>query len=365
VTNPDHEGEIPSGVVCLADYERLAAERLDANAWAYFAGGAGDQITLRANRDAFDRTALLPRVLRPCAGGSTRLELLGRSYAHPIMVGPVAYQKLAHPGGECATAIAASALDAGMVVSSLATQSLEEIAAVAGPRRWLQLYLHHDRTHTLDLTRRAEAAGYEALVVTVDAPVSGVRNEEQRVGFHLPPGLSAVNTADYPPPPPPRDTESLVFDYFMRIAPGWDDVGWLAGQTQLPVLIKGILHPDDAELAIGHGAAGLIVSNHGGRTLDTVPATIDVLPAIAARVGQRVPILMDGGIRRGTDVFKAIALGADAVLIGRPIVFGLAVAGPRGVAHVLRLLRDELEIAMALCGCRTLADIDREHVLTG
>jgi len=365
VTDPSHiRDEIPAGVVCLSDYERLAQQRLDANAWAYFAGGAGDEITLRDNRSAFDRIQLLPRVLRKCAGGNTRLELLGQPFTHPILVAPIAYQKLAHPGGECATAMAADALEAGFVVSTLATQSLEEIADAAGQRRWLQLYVQADRAHTLDLVRRAEASGYEAIVVTVDAPVSGVRNREQRVGFRLPADMCAVNTANYAVPPRPAATQSLAFDYFMAIAPDWADIAWLASETRLPVIVKGILHPDDADLAIGHGAAAIIVSNHGGRTLDTVPATIDTLPAITVRVAGRVPVLVDGGIRRGTDVFKAIALGASAVLIGRPIVFALAVAGPRGVAHVLRLLRDELEIAMSLCGCATLADIKRDHLFT-
>jgi len=364
VTDPTRKlAEIPAGVANLADYERLAAQRLDANAWAYLSGGAGDEITARWNREAFDRIGLSPRVLRGGPGGHTRLELFGQTFVHPILIAPVAYQRLAHPDGESGTAVAAAALDAGLVLSTLASETLEQVAATAGPRRWLQLYVQAERAHTLDLVARAEAAGYEALVVTVDAPVNGARDRERRAGFHLPPGIVAANLANYLAPAPTATPSSMVFDHFMAVAPSWSDIDWLAAQTRLPLVLKGILHADDAELAIAHGAAGIVVSNHGGRTLDTLPATIEVLPGIADRVGGRVPVLMDGGIRRGTDVFKALASGASAVMVGRPIVYGLAVAGVRGVAHVLRLLRDEFEIAMALTGCATLADIRREHLI--
>jgi 4-hydroxymandelate oxidase len=356
-------GEGAQALVSLADYERLAEQRLDANAWAYFAGGAGDEITVRWNRECFDRTALLPRVLRMGAGGHTRVELLGRTFEHPILIAPLAHQRLAHADGERGTAIAAAAQDAGIVVSTLASTTLEDVAAVAGPRRWFQLYFQAERAVTLDLVHRAEAAGYEALVVTVDAPVSGARNREQRIGFRLPDGVSAVNLANYAPGAPPAGIGSVVFDHFVPMAPRWEDIDWLAASTRLPVLLKGILTPDDAVLAIEHGAAGVIVSNHGGRTLDTLPASFAVLPAIVDRVAGRAPILVDGGIRRGTDVLKCIACGASAVLIGRPVVYGLAVAGTRGVAHVLRILRDELELAMALTGCMTLADANRDLLM--
>ncbi|MFA5898172.1 MAG: alpha-hydroxy acid oxidase [Hyphomicrobium sp.] len=354
---------IPPDAVNLADYEGLAAERLDPNAWAYVAGGAGDENTIRWNREALTRLQLNPRIMRGRPGGNTRVEILGHTYAHPILVAPVAYQRLAHPDGESATAAAAAAQDAGFVLSMLASQTLESVSETAGPRRWLQLYMLAQRDDTLDLVRRAEAAGYEALVLTVDAPVSGVRDRERRSSFALPAGITAVNLAGYAPACPPDTYTSLIFDHFVSLAPNWSDIEWLAGQTRLPLILKGVLHPDDAELAIVHGAAGIIVSNHGGRTLDTVPATIDVLPAVADRVAGRIPVLMDGGIRRGTDVFKAIASGATAILVGRPIVYGLAVAGPFGVAHILKLLRDELEIAMALAGCSTLADIGPTHLI--
>jgi 4-hydroxymandelate oxidase len=343
-------------VVCLADYERLAEQRLDANAWAYIAGGAGDEITVRWNREAFERTALLPRVLRGGPGGNTRIELLGRTFEHPILVAPLAHQRLAHPDGECATAQAAAAQDAGLVVSTLSSRTMEDVAAAAGPRRWFQLYFQPERRHTQDLVSRAEAAGYEAIVVTVDAPLSGLRNREQRIDFRFPEGVSAANLAHYPASPPTAQVRSVVFDYFMPNAPNWGDIEWLVGSTRLPILIKGILSADDAALALEHGAAGVIVSNHGGRTLDTLPAAFDALPAVVDRVAGRAPVLVDGGIRRGTDVLKCIAAGASAVLVGRPVLYGLAVAGALGVSHVLRLLRDELEMAMALAGCRTLRD---------
>jgi len=352
--------------VSLADYERLAEARLSAEAWAYFAGGAADEITARWNREAFDRTALLPRVLNGGPGGSTALTLFGHAFAHPILVAPVAYQKLADPAGECATAAAAEAQGAGMVLSTQASVTLEDAARAGGTCRWFQLYVLPGRAATLALVRRAEHAGYDVLVVTVDAPINGVRNREHRAGFTLPPGIAAENLRDLDTldTSPLADNASAIFDRFMAAAPTWDDLAWLISETKLPVVVKGILAPDDAVRAIEAGAAGVIVSNHGGRTLDTAVASLDALPAVAAAVADRAPLLLDGGIRRGTDVLKALAFGATAVLVGRPIVHGLAVSGAFGVAHVLRLLRDEFEAAMALTGCRTLADIDRSRIWT-
>lgn len=353
---------IPPGVVTLADHERHAQTQLDGNAWAYFSGGAGDEITLRANRDAWDQLLLQPRVLRPLAGGHTRVTLLGRTLTHPILLAPVAFQCMAHPDGELATAYAAAAQQAGMVLSTQASILLEDIAQAIGsdPLRgplWFQLYWQRDRASTRELVQRAEQAGFEALVVTVDAATSGARDRERRAGFRLPPGVSAVNLAGLRPAPQPalQPGQSPLFDSLLVSAPTWDDIAWLQTQTTLPVLLKGVLHPDDARQAAALGLAGVIVSNHGGRTLDTTAASAAVLPRITDAVGGALPVLVDGGIRRGTDVLKALALGASAVLVGRPCVFGLANAGAAGVAHVLRLLRDELEIAMALCGCATLA----------
>ena len=337
----------------------LAAERLAAGTWAYISGGAADELTLRWNREAFDNLMLLPRVLNGGPGSSARLSLFGRTYAHPIFVAPVAHQGLAHPDGERATAMAAAAQGAGMVLSTLASISMEAAAAAGETCRWFQLYVQPEREDTLRLVRRAESAGYEVLVVTVDAPVSGVRNREHRAGFRLPHDLMPENLRGLarPHPVPKPGLDSMIFDHFMAIAPTWRDIAWLRESTNLPIVLKGIMTADDAARALESGAAGIAVSNHGGRTLDTVPATIDVLPEIAERIAGRVPILVDGGIRRGTDVLKALAAGATAVMIGRPIVHGLAVNGAMGVAHVLRLLRDEFEAAMALTGCRTLADI--------
>jgi 4-hydroxymandelate oxidase len=350
--------------VSLSDYEQLAEQRLSPQAWAYFSGGAADEITVRWNREAFDRVALLPRVLNGGPGGTAKLELFGRTYAHPIFVAPVAYQKLADPQGECATAAAAEAQGAAMVLSTQASVTLEDAARAGSTCRWFQLYFMPSRAATLALVRRAEASGYEVLVVTVDAPINGVRNREHRAGFVLPPGVAAENLRDVPSPvwPPISDGESAIFGQLMAAAPAWDDLAWLISETKLPVVVKGILAPADATRAVAAGARGLIVSNHGGRTLDTAVAALDALPGVAEAVTGRAPVLLDGGIRRGTDVLKALALGASAVLAGRPIVYGLSVSGAFGVAHVLRLLRDEFEAAMALTGCRTLADIDRRIV---
>lgn len=357
--------QIPPEVVSLGDYEALARERMDPAAWAWLQGGAADELTLRENRAAFDRLRLAPRVLAELAGGHTRLTLLGQAFEHPILVAPVAYQGLAHPEGELATVLAASALQAGMVVSTQAGVPLEALAQRAQAPLWFQLYVQHDRGFTRELLQRVEAAGYGALVLTVDAPVNGARNREQRAGFALPPGLGAVNLrgAQQPPPHIARPgTAPLFGSALLESALSWRDLAWLRAQTRLPILLKGVLCAEDAERAIDEGVAGLIVSNHGGRVLDTVPATIEALPAVARAVAGRVPVLLDGGIRRGTDVLKALALGACAVLVGRPIVHGLAAAGAPGVAHVLHLLRAEFEMAMALTGCRTLAEIDGSRI---
>ncbi|MFO1278371.1 MAG: alpha-hydroxy acid oxidase [Burkholderiaceae bacterium] len=354
---------IPAGVVTLDDHETRARTTLDANAWAYLAGGAANELTVRANADAWHDLQLLPRVLRPLASGHTRVTLLGRDLAHPILLAPVAFQRLAHPDGEIASALAASALQAGLVLSAQSSTPLEDVARAFGndPARgplWFQLYLQPDRGFNRELVQRVEAAGYEALVLTVDAPCHGARDRERRAGFRLPPGIGAVNLKGMgaPTTTPLPSGQSALFDDLLAHAPTWDDVAWLQSVTRLPVLLKGILHPDDARQAVALQAGGVIVSNHGGRTLDTAVATARALPRVAEAVHGELPVLVDGGIRRGTDLLKAMALGASAVLIGRPFVFGLANAGAHGVAHVLRLLRDELEIAMALAGCRTLAD---------
>ena len=354
---------LPEGISTLADHERHARGMMDAPTWAYLCGAAADELTFARNMEAWRTLELLPRVLKPLAGGHTRVDLLGRTLAHPILVAPMAYQRLAHPHGEHATALAAAALGAGMVFSTQASAPMDEIATTFLPEPgrgplWFQLYLQPDRGFTRELVGRAEAAGFEALVLTVDAPVQGSRDAERRANFRLPADVSAVNLAGMRPPPARALSagQSALFDDLLTHAPGWDDMAWLRSITRLPVLLKGVLHPEDARQAVACGAAGLIVSNHGGRTLDTAITTASALLPIADAVKGEVPLLVDGGIRRGTDVLKAMGLGASAVLVGRPVLHGLANAGATGVAHVLRLLRDELEIAMALTGCRTLAE---------
>ena len=350
----------PPGLVSLADHEAHARRMLDPATWAYINGGAGDGFTLRANRDAWDAVALHPRVLAPLAGLETRTTLLGKNCPTPILVAPMARHGLAHPDGELATALAASALGAGYVLATQSGRPLEEVAKAFAPGGergplWFQLYGFGDRDGMRELVARASAAGYEAVMLTVDAPVQGVRDDERRAGFAAPPGL--------PMPHLPPQAAAGLADLLAR-APTWDDVAWLLAHSPLPVLLKGITHPDDARLAVELGVAGLVVSNHGGRVLDTMPATATLLPAVASAVAGRCAVLVDGGVRRGTDIVKAIALGADAVLVGRPILHGLANAGAAGAAHVLRLLGDEFSAAMALCGRRSVAEL-RDPALVG
>jgi 4-hydroxymandelate oxidase len=352
--------QIPPDVVAVADYEPLARERMSPAAWAYFSGGVGDELTLQANSAAYARRLLHPRVLADLRGGHTRVTLLGRTFEHPILLAPVAYQKMAHPEGERATMLGASAMKAGMIVSTQSTVLLEDLAREAQAPLWFQLYVQRDRALTQSLVARAEAAGFEAIVVTADAPVLGPRNREQRSGFRLMPGVEAVNLRGQPAAATRHLAAgaSVFTSGLLEVAPTWTDIAWLRSITRLPVLLKGIMSAEDAARAVQEGVAGIVVSNHGGRTLDTLPATLDVLPRIAAQVAGRVPILFDGGIRRGTDILKALALGASAVLVGRPYLYGLAAAGAPGVAHVINILRTELEFAMVLTGRATVAEID-------
>ncbi|KCZ98976.1 FMN-dependent alpha-hydroxy acid dehydrogenase family protein [Hyphomonas polymorpha PS728] len=352
---------IPPDIVSAGDYERYAEKMLDPRILAYLAGGAGDEITLRANTQALEALTLIPRVLADVAGGHTRLTLAGEALSHPFILAPVGWQKLFHPQGELASAQASAVMQTPFAVSCMATETIEAVAGQGGPV-WFQIYMQPARADTEALVRRAEAAGCRALLVTVDAPIGGIRNRAQRAGFALPPGMVAANLPPETAPPALKPGESAVFDAMMRAAPGWADIAWLVGATRLPVFVKGILHPDDAARAVDAGAAGVMVSNHGGRVLDGAPAAIAALPAIAARLNEAAPILFDSGVRRGSDAFKAIALGADAVMIGRPYIWALSVAGALGVAHLIRTLREELEITMALMGCRTLADIRQSDV---
>ncbi len=353
---------IPVAIAAARDYEAYARERMSDQAWAYIAGGATDEWTISENLAAFERLRLRGRVLCDLAGGSgTQLELFGQRFAHPILLAPVAYHKLVHPDGELASVLAAGAARAGMVVSTQASVTLEDIARQAEAPLWFQLYIQADRAFTAALVRRAEAAGYQALVLTVDAAVSGLRYREQRASFSLPPGIEAVNLRGMRPlqPEAPANGSLLLGGALLTTAPTWRDITWLRGLTRLPLLLKGVMTAEDAVLALEAGIDGIIVSNHGGRTLDSQPASIDALPAIAAAVADRLPLLLDGGIRCGGDVLKALALGARAVLIGRPYIYALAAAGPVGVSHLVQILRAELEVAMALTGCRDLSSISQ------
>lgn len=355
---------IPSDIVCAADYERYARNHIDDAAWAYLQGGAADELTFVANCDAWKKLELWPRPLIDVRGGNTHCTLFGDTLAHPIILAPVATQRVFHAKGELASVLAAGVMGGVAVTSTQASVPLESIAENAQGPLWFQLYWQESRSATLALAKRAETAGYHALVLTIDAPVSGARNREQRAGFSVPLRAAQVNV----PPiilPVLSERKSPVFDGFMTIAPTWDDIKWLVNQTSLPILLKGILHPHDALQAIQAGVAGIVVSNHGGRVLDTVPATLTALAGVVAAVNGALPVLVDGGIRRGTDIVKARALGATAVMIGRPYIHALATAGALGVAHLIRLLCEELEITMALTGCRTLDDIDKSVLCSG
>lgn len=354
-------GALPAGVHCARDYERLAQCSLPAPVYQYLAGGSAEGVTAVSNRTSLDRLSICPRILRDVTDGSTRLQLAGRDLPHPLMLAPVAYQGLVNPRGEADTARAAAAVDACMVASTLSSCTLEDIAAAASGPKWFQLYVQPRKDVTLDLLQRAEAAGYASIVVTLDAAIQLPGHAALRGGFRLPAECVAANLRGYPEVDAPGDPRGgrRIFRDVMRGAPTWADLDWLRSSTGLPVWVKGVLHPDDAVRLRDAGVDGLVVSNHGGRALDHAPASLAMLPSIRAAVGPAFPLLFDSGIRSGTDVYKAIALGADAVLIGRLQVYALAIAGALGVAHMLRLLCEELEVCMALTGCSSLDEIRR------
>jgi isopentenyl diphosphate isomerase/L-lactate dehydrogenase-like FMN-dependent dehydrogenase len=328
------------------DYEQLAAGKLDPNAHAYFAGGAGDEVTLRDNLAAFERRKLRPRVLVDVRNVSTATTVLGTEVALPILIAPLALQRMAHPDGEIATARAAAAAGTIMCLSTASTTRPAEVASAApDATRWFQVYVFQDRSETEELVREAVDNGFSALVLTVDTPYLGRRERDLRIDFQIPEHLTVVGD---------------IFGGGFDAALSWRDLEWLAGY-KLPVVVKGILTAEDARLACEHGAAAIVVSNHGGRQLDGVPATLDALEEVVEAVDGRVEVLLDGGVRRGTDALKALALGARAVLIGRAMVWGLAARGEEGVADVLRLLRDEVELGLELLGCASPADVTRAH----
>jgi 4-hydroxymandelate oxidase len=351
-------------LLTLADYRRAARRRLPTMAWDYYRSGADGQTTLRENRRAFARWQIWPRVLVDVARRDLSTTLLGTRVSMPIAVAPTAYQKLAHPDGEAATARAAAAVGALAVVSTLATTSLEDVAAAADGPRWFQLYVHKDRELTRALVERAHAAGYRALVVTVDTPILGRRLADERNGFRLPAHLTMANLVDAATVKSAQDGSALEHYFAARhdASFNWRDLEWLRGLSPLPIVLKGILRADDAARAVAAGCAAIIVSNHGARQLDGAPATLDALPEVVAAVGDRAEVLVDGGVRWGSDSLIALALGARAVLLGRPILWGLAVDGAAGAQRVLEIARDELSRAMALAGCPTLSSIDRALV---
>jgi 4-hydroxymandelate oxidase len=336
--------EGPVARVTVDDYFEAAKAAVSSEAWDYYEGGAGDEWTLAENRRAFERWMLRPRFLRGAGSPDPSTSILGTPLAFPVLVAPWAYQRMAHPEGELATARAAAAAGTVMVVSSTTESYLEDVAAAGDGPTWWQLYVAEDRGFTEAMLARVVAAGYGAICWTVDFPVAGLRHRDTRSGFVMPFGTSA---SDY------------VFDAALT----WDDLAWIREHAPgLPVVVKGLLTAEDAELAVQAGADAIVVSNHGGRQLDRSPAGIDALPEVVAQVSGRVPVLVDGGVRRGIDVLTALALGATAVLVGRPTIWGLAAEGEAGVRGVLAILRAEFENAMALTGCRTVDEIGRALV---
>ena len=349
-----------SELLSVADYERLAEERIEPGPWAYLAGGSGDEWTLRENRRAFGRWTFRPRVLCDASGISTATTVLGNPVELPVLVAPVAYQQLYHPEGDCATARAAAAAGAGMTVSTFSTRTHEEIAAAApGLLQWCQLYVFRDRGFTREWLAGVAAAGCSAVVLTVDTPRLAQRERDLRVGFEVPADLPLpyARTAMGASAQNPAEHFKLLDDSLT-----WRDLEWIAGESRLPVVLKGIVTAEDAETAVAHGAAAIVVSNHGGRQLDGAPATLDALPEVVEAVAGRVEVYMDGGIRRGADVAKALALGARAVLAGRAPIYGLAAAGEEGVRHVLELLREELTLTLCLLGCTSPEELTPAHV---
>ncbi len=351
-------------LINVRDFEAAAKENLDPMVYDYYASGAHDEITLAENDRAYDRIRLRYRVLRDVSERSLAATVLGQELALPLLVAPTAFHRLAHEDGELATVRAAGAAGAGLVLSTLSTCSIEEVTAAASGPVWFQLYVYRDREITAALVRRAAEAGCQGIVLTVDAQIWGIRERDVRNRFQLPPGIEMKNLLPAGMDDLPKEAQgsglgayvTSLFDPSLN----WKDVDWLASLSDLPVVIKGVVHPEDACLAADHGAAGLVVSNHGGRQLDTAPATIDVLPEIIGAVDGRIEVLIDGGIRRGTDVVKALAMGAKAVSVGRPVLWGLAAGGEAGVVRVLEILSQETNLAMGLCGATSPAELGRD-----
>jgi len=336
--------------VNISEYEALAQARIDPVAWDFYRGGSDDEVTLRTTRAAFERIRLRPRMLVDVNICDLHTSVLGIPVSMPVLIAPTAYHCFAHPEGECATAEAAGAAGTLMVASTTSNRSLEEIAKAASGPLWFQLYTYGGFEGSEMLVKRAQAAGYCAIVLTVDLPRVGRRERDVRNNFSLP---SHLQEGNFTAVVPMGDKRSILT---------WDVIPWLRSITSLPIVLKGILTAEDAQLAVEHGVDGIIVSNHGGRQLDTTFSSIEALPEVVEAVAGRCEVYMDGGIRRGTDILKALALGARAILVGRPILWGLAVNGSAGVRRILEMLREELELAMVLSGRPTIASIDRSLV---
>jgi 4-hydroxymandelate oxidase len=356
--NPQPVRAIPADIRCAADYETAAQRFMAAPSYEYVAGGTGADTTVGANLSAFAQWAIYPRLLRDLTQGHTRVDIGGMALPHPIMLAPVAFQALANAEAEIGSARAANAMESCFICSTLSSRTLEDVAQAAGQNKWFQLYFQPERADTKVLLDRAVKAGYGAIVVTLDASIQVASLRALRAGFRMPADCVAVNLDPQASVAVPAAGGSRIFQGIMEVAPTWPDLEWLIKESSLPVWVKGVLHPDDARALQAAGVAGLVVSNHGGRSLDGAPASLSVLPAIRAAVGPGYPLLLDGGIRSGSDVFKALALGANAVLVGRLQMYALSVAGSLGVAHMLKLLREELEVCMALAGCASISEID-------
>ena len=344
-------------ILSLPEFERLAESCMSAMAHGYVSGGAADELTLRANCEDWKRIRLAPRALIDVSEISLSTELFGQQFQLPVLLAPTAFHRLCHCEAEQATVAGANRGNAGMVLSSFSTVAVEEVTAAAQQPVWFQLYAQADRGATLEMLRRAEAAGCKAICVTVDTPVLGARHRESRHNFQLPADFKLPNLNLGPVNH--RPVRSAVYSDLLNPRLTWKEIEWLCSATRLPVLLKGIMNPEDAALAARSGVSGIIVSNHGARNLDTLPSTAEALPLVVEKVEGKLPVLVDGGIRRGTDVLKALALGAKAVLVGRPYLYGLAIAGAEGVARVLEILTTELLMAMALTGRIAIHQIDR------
>jgi len=339
----------------IYDYEQAAAETMPRPYHEYYAGGVADNLTLQENRAAFDRLKLLPRIFRDVSQVSLETEIMGMKRPSPFLIAPAAMHKLGHPDGELATARAAAGFGMPQILSTLSSVAVEEVMAVGHPV-WFQLYIFRDRGWSAEIVQRAMAAGCQALVVTVDVPVQGLRENLRRINFNIPVDMPLPNLTR---PGVSQDTDSLLELVDENFDPGltWQDIDWLRSLTDLPIWVKGILRADDAQRAADTGVNRIMVSNHGGRQLDTAVTPIEALPAIKTAVGDQIELILDGGIRRGSDALKALALGANGVALGRAPLWGLAVNGAAGVQHVLQILHDELRNVMAQCGCTTIAEL--------